>query len=94
LKLELCQTCLNVNRQVSKFWDSYNIANGSIVYLYEALEKSRKAALEAIASFSTGNEKRRHTRMVNRMLKPYDINPKKLRRNIAQGVIELGRYEF
>jgi len=28
------------------------------LYLYEALEKSRKAALEAIASFSTGSEKR------------------------------------
>lgn len=64
------------------------------LYLYEALEKSRKAALEAIASFSTGSEKRRHTRMVNWMLKPYDINPKRLRRNIAQAVIELGRYEF
>jgi len=64
------------------------------LYLYEALEKSRKAALEAIASFSTGREKRRHTRMINWMLQPYDINPKRLRRNIAQAVIELGRYEF
>lgn len=64
------------------------------LYLYEALEKSRKAALEAIASFSKGSEKRRHTKMVNRMLKPYDINPKTLRRNIAQAVIERGGYEL
>ena len=64
------------------------------IYLYEALEKSRKAALEAIASFSTGREKRRHTKMVNWMLKPYDINPKALRRNIAQAVIELGKYGY
>ncbi|MEN1786065.1 MAG: acyl-CoA dehydrogenase family protein [Bacteroidota bacterium] len=64
------------------------------LYLYEALEKSRKAALEAIASFSTGSEKRKHTKMVNRMLKPYDVNPKTLRRNIAQAVIEQGKYEY
>ena len=64
------------------------------LYLYEALEKSRKAALEAIASFSKGSEKRRHTRMVNWMLKPFDINPKTLRRNIAQAVIDRGFYFY
>jgi alkylation response protein AidB-like acyl-CoA dehydrogenase len=64
------------------------------LYLYEALEKSRKAALEAIASFSTGREKRRHSKIVNWMLKRYDINPKSLRRNIAQSVIEEGSYVY
>lgn len=64
------------------------------LYLYEALEKSRKAGLEAIASFSTGIEKRRHTKVVNWLLKPYDINPKTLRRNIAQVVIEQGEYVY
>ena len=64
------------------------------LYLYEAIAKSRKAALEAIASFSTGSEKRKHTKMVNWMLQPYDVNPKTLRRNIAQAVIEQGRYVY
>ena len=30
------------------------------LYLYEALEKARKAALEAVASFATGRERKRH----------------------------------
>ena len=64
------------------------------LYLYEALEKSKKAALEAIASFSTGSEKWRHIKIINRMLKPYDINPKTLRRNIAQALIESGEYVY
>ena len=62
------------------------------LYLYEAQEKSRKAALEAVASFTTGSEKRRYSRMVNRMLTPFDVNPKELRRNIAQYCIENGKY--
>lgn len=64
------------------------------LYLYEALEKSRKAALEAVASFATGSEKRNYTRAVKIMLKPYDINPKALRRNIAQAVINKGKYNL
>ena len=64
------------------------------LYLYEALEKSKKAALEAVASFSKGSEKRKHTRMVCWMLKSYDINPKILRRNIAQPLINQGFYDF
>lgn len=64
------------------------------LYLYEAMEKSKKAALEAIASFSTGSEKWRHIKIINRMLKPYDINPKTLRRNIAQALIESGEYVY
>ena len=62
------------------------------LYLYEAQETSRKAALEAIASFATGREKNRYNKMVNRMLKPFDVNPKELRRNIAKYCIENGKY--
>lgn len=64
------------------------------LYLYEALAVVKKSALEAIASFATGSEKTRHSRMVGRMLKPYDVNPKALRRNIAAAVIEAGEYGF
>ncbi len=54
------------------------------LYFYEAVEKARKAALEAIASFETGRTKRNYSRVIRLMLKPYDINPKALRRNVAQ----------
>jgi len=64
------------------------------LYLYEALEKSRKSALEAVASFATGSEKRRHNKIVSLMLKPYNINPKEVRRAIAQAVIAKGAYAF
>jgi len=64
------------------------------LYLYEALAKSRKAALEAVASFATGSEKRRHSKIVSLMLKPYNINPKEVRRAIAQAVIAKGQYAF
>ena len=64
------------------------------LYLYEALAKVRKAALEAVASFATGRERNRHTKMIQRMLKPYDVNPKELRRNIAQAVIDRGCYDL
>ncbi|MGB0862933.1 MAG: acyl-CoA dehydrogenase family protein [Saprospiraceae bacterium] len=62
------------------------------LYLYEAQETARKAALEAVASFAEGRKKRTYTKMVNRMLKPLDINPKALRRIIAQYCIEQGKY--
>ena len=64
------------------------------LYLYEALAQARKAALEAIASFTTGRQKRTYTRVANTLLKPYDINPKALRRNIAGFVIEKRGYCF
>ncbi|MCB0585958.1 MAG: acyl-CoA dehydrogenase family protein [Phaeodactylibacter sp.] len=64
------------------------------LYLYEALAKARKAALEAIASFSVGGQKRTYILVVNTLLKPYDINPKEMRRNIAGFIIEKRGYCF
>ena len=64
------------------------------LYLYEALAKVRKAAIEAVASFATGRARKRHVKMIQRMLKPYEVNPKELRRNIAQAVIDRGGYEL
>jgi alkylation response protein AidB-like acyl-CoA dehydrogenase len=64
------------------------------LYLYEAVEKARKAALEAVASFATGSKKKNYNRVVNVMLRPFNINPKELRRNIAQAVIKKGKYNF
>ncbi len=64
------------------------------LYLYEAVEKARKAALEAVASFTTGGQKNNYNRVVNVMLRPFNVNPKELRRNIAQAVIKAGKYDF
>jgi len=35
---------------------------------------------------------RRHSKVVNWLLNPYDINPKEVRLKIAQAVIEQGEY--
>ncbi|MCB0596060.1 MAG: acyl-CoA dehydrogenase family protein [Lewinellaceae bacterium] len=64
------------------------------LYLYEALARARKAALEATASFSTGSQKRTYTMVANALLKPYDVNPKEMRRAIAGFVIEKRGYCF
>ncbi|MCB0554779.1 MAG: acyl-CoA dehydrogenase family protein [Phaeodactylibacter sp.] len=64
------------------------------LYLYEALARAKKAATEAIASFATGYRKSLYRLVVNTMLKPNDINPKQLRRNIAGFVIENKEYCF
>jgi len=64
------------------------------LYLYDALATAKHAATEAIASFATRSQQKRHNRMVRILLKPYYINPKKLRRNIATAVVENGGYQF
>ncbi len=64
------------------------------LYLYDALATAKHAATEAIASFATGGQQKRHNRMVRILLKPYYINPKILRRNIANAVVENGGYSF
>ena len=64
------------------------------LYLYEALTKAKHAATEAVASFATGAKQKRHNRMIRILLKPYFVNPKILRRNIAKAIIEQGGYNF
>ncbi len=64
------------------------------LYLYEALASAQKAAAEAAASFPAGSRKRAYRRMANTLLKPYDINPKQIRREIARFVIEKRGYCF
>ncbi|MFK7947059.1 MAG: acyl-CoA dehydrogenase family protein [Saprospiraceae bacterium] len=58
------------------------------LYLYDALAKAKKAAMEAIASFETGRLQRRHNRIINLLLQPYFINPKEVRRNIAKAMFK------
>ncbi len=63
-------------------------------YLYEALATTRKAAYDAIYSYTTGIERSFMRRLVNTLLKPYNINPKETRRAIANYIIEKGEYCF
>lgn len=64
------------------------------LFLYEALAKVRKSALDAVASFATGSELWRHEKVINILLKPYRINPKELRRDIARATIAKEKYDF
>ncbi|MCB9294903.1 MAG: acyl-CoA dehydrogenase family protein [Lewinellaceae bacterium] len=64
------------------------------LYLYEALAVARKSALEAIASFTAGRQKRTYNLVAHTLLKPYDVNPKELRRNIAGFIVEKRGYCF
>ena len=64
------------------------------VYLYEALERSRKAALDAIASYATGTEKKLAKFVVGKLLKSYDINAKELRRDVVAYMVKENGYAF
>jgi len=61
-----------------------NLAN---LNLYEAIEKSKQFATEAIDSFAIGSKRKRHNRIVEIMLRSYQVNPKKLRREIADYLV-------
>jgi alkylation response protein AidB-like acyl-CoA dehydrogenase len=64
------------------------------LYIYEALEIARKAADNAIDSYAKGVEKFTMKRVINTLLKSYDINPTKIRREIADVVIAANKYPF
>ena len=94
----LCESALLKVKKLAKSVDIHeeelNLKQQMLqLYLYEALERARKAALEAIASFATKRQKPIYNRVVKWMLKPYDINPKQWRRNIARTLIQKGCYE-
>jgi hypothetical protein len=64
------------------------------LYIYDALDIARKAADNAIDSYARGVEKFTMKRVVNSLLKNYDINPTKTRRAIADVVIAANEYPF
>lgn len=64
------------------------------IYLYEALERSRKSALDAINSYATGSEKKMAKFVVGKLLKNYDVNAKSLRRDVVQYMIKENGYTF
>ncbi len=64
------------------------------LYLYDALDTARKAANNAIDSFSSGLTKFALKRLVGIMLKTYCINPRDLRRDVADHMISKKGYYF
>jgi hypothetical protein len=64
------------------------------LYIYEALDKVRKSASEAIASYTKGAEKFLTQRLVDTLTMAYDVNPKDLRRQIAKAAIAKNDYPF
>ena len=61
-------------------------------FIYDALEHCRNAANEAIDSYANGVEKFTIRRVVDGLLKNYDINPKDTRRAIADAVYAANGY--
>lgn len=67
----------------------------STVYLYEAVERIQAAGKEAILSFATGDEQKFLLLGLKRFTRYGEqINPTKLRRDIAQALIAEGKYFF
>lgn len=64
------------------------------VYLYDALDTARRAANNAIDSFATGVTKWVLKRLTRTLLSTYGINPKNLRREVADHIISKRGYYF
>jgi alkylation response protein AidB-like acyl-CoA dehydrogenase len=64
------------------------------VYLYDALDTARKAANNAIDSFASGIAKMGLKWLVRVMLSTYRVNPKDLRRELAEYVVVKKGYYF
>jgi len=64
------------------------------IYLSEAVDKINLAAKEAIAAFVTGDEQKVMLMGLKRFTKADLVNTKQLRREIAEYMLEKGRYTF
>lgn len=64
------------------------------MYLYDALDVVRKSANNAIDSYAKGAEKWALKCLMRRMLRTYHINPKDVRREIADYMITSNGYNF
>ena len=68
--------------------------NMSKLFLYSAIKNCQRCGEEVILSFAEGDEQRMLLMGLKRFTKGYTINPKNLRRNIADKLIEENRYCF
>ena len=64
------------------------------LYLYESLAKVRKAGKDAIASYTSGLEKSTLNYLLKVLSPKMDVNPKELRRDIANFAIKKNDYPF
>ena len=64
------------------------------LYLYDALDTVRKSANNAIDSYAKGAEKASLKYLMRRMLRSYNINPKDVRRQVADYMLEKNGYNF
>jgi alkylation response protein AidB-like acyl-CoA dehydrogenase len=64
------------------------------VYLYDALDTARRAANNAIDSFAAGITKVMLKWLVRTMLSTYHVNPKNLRREVAEYIMEKKGFYF
>jgi len=74
--------------------ETQNQINMSKLSLYSAIKNCQKAGEEVILSFTEGDEQRILLMGLKRFTKGYTINPKKLRRYIADKLIEENRFCF
>ncbi len=66
----------------------------SKLFLYSAIKNCQNAGEEVILSFTEGDEQKMLLMGLKRFTKGYAINPKKLRRNIADKLIQENRFCF
>ena len=66
----------------------------SKLFLYQAIKKCNQSGEEVILSFAEGDEQKILLMCLKRFTKGYNINPKKLRREIADKLIEENQYCF
>ncbi|MDP7430612.1 MAG: acyl-CoA dehydrogenase, partial [Flavobacteriales bacterium] len=66
----------------------------SKLFLYSSIKNCQRCGEEVILSFAEGDEQRVLLMGLKRFTKGYTINPKNLRRNIADKLIEENRYCF
>ena len=64
------------------------------LYMHNAIKKLRNAGEEVILSFAEGDELRILLMGLKRFTKGYIVNPKTLRRSIAEKMIEENKYCF
>ncbi len=64
------------------------------VLLFDAIDKVRKSGRDAIFSFASGAEQKVLLGLLNRLTPSYNINPKKLRREIADVLLAKNTYCF
>mgnify|MGYP001284488727 FL=1 len=68
--------------------------NMSKLFLYQAIKNCSRSGEEVILAFAEGDEKKMLLMGLKRFTKGYDINPKELRRKVAEKLIKENQYCF